>query len=74
MPEVFSEENRKKHSKLSKHSGSNNGRAKLNENDVKTIRFLKEEKKYSNSEIYKLYPQVSTATIRNILNYTTWKN
>ena len=24
-------------------------------------------------EIYNLYPQVSTASIRNIINYKTWK-
>lgn len=72
MPEVFTDENKKLHSSFSKHSGSNNGRAKLTEDDVKNIRRLKEKEKYSNSEIYALYPQVSQTSIRNILNYKTW--
>ena len=40
MPEIFTEENKKIHSKFSNHSGSNNGRAKLTEKDVKEIRRL----------------------------------
>ena len=44
MPEVFSEENKKKHSSLS-HSGVKNGNAKLTEKDVKTIRKMYENKK-----------------------------
>lgn len=72
MPEVFSEQNKKLHSSFSNHSGENNGRAKLTKEDVIKIRFLKEQENYTNSEIYKLYPQVSTTSIRNILNYKTW--
>ena len=72
MPEVFTAENKKIHSSFSNHSGSNNGRAKLSEEDVKRIRYLKEKENYSNSEIYKLYPQISTTSIRNIINYKTW--
>lgn len=72
MPEVFTQENRKLHSSFSNHSGSKNGRAKLSEEDVIKIRYLKEKENYSNSEIYKLYPQLSTTSIRNILNYKTW--
>lgn len=74
MPEVFTEENKKIHSKFSNHSGSNNGRSKLTEKDVREIRRLKEKENYSNLDIYKLYPQVSTTSIRNILNYKTWIN
>ena len=75
MPEVFTEENRKLHSKHKNElkSGANNGRAKLTENDVREIRRLHAEK-VSNSEIYKLYPQVSTTSIRNIINRKTWIN
>lgn len=72
MPEVFTLENKKKHSSFSKHSGSNNGRAKLTEEDVIKIRNLKEKENFNNSDIYKLYPQVSQTSIRNILNYKTW--
>ena len=73
MPEVFTEENKKIHSKHSK-SGELNGRAKLTKQDVIEIRRLHEEEKLSNQELYKLYPQVSTASIRNVINYKTWNN
>lgn len=72
MPEVFTKEN--KHFQAStSHSGENNGRSKLTKEDVIKIRKLHEEDNISNSEIYKMYPQVSTASIRNIINYKTWK-
>ena len=72
MPEVFTKEN--KHFQAStSHSGENNGRSKLTKEDVIKIRKLHEEDNISNSEIYKMYPQVSTTSIRNIINYKTWK-
>lgn len=73
MPEVFTEENKHYHSGLAK-SGELNGRAKLTKQDVIEIRRLHEEEKISNQELYKLYPQVSTTSIRNIINYKTWIN
>ena len=75
MPEVFSEENRKKHSQIknNKKAGSNNGRAKLTEKDVLNIRKLHSEG-VNNSEIYQLYPQISTTSVRNIINRKTWTN
>lgn len=72
MPEVFTEENKKKHRTL-KRSGSNNSHAKLQAEDVKKIRKLHQEGK-TNKELYSLYPQVSPTTIRDIINYKTWKN
>ena len=72
MPEVFTTERKHYHSSLSK-SGSKNGRAKLTEIDVKTIRELKAEGK-TLKEIYSLYPHISTTSIRNVINYKTWKN
>lgn len=72
MPEVFTEANRKKHSSF-KNQGAANGRAKLTEEDVLTIRRLHNEG-ISNSELYKAYPQVSKNTIRDIINGNTWKN
>ena len=72
MPEVFTEENRKKHASL-KRSGTNNSHAKLTVEDVKVIRKLHQEG-VSNKELYTLYPQVSTVTIRDIINNKTWKN
>ena len=68
--DVYTEENKKKHKP--DHSGENNGRAKLTKEDVIKIREL--SKTLSNSEIYKLYPQVSSNTIRNVINRITWKN
>lgn len=71
-PEVFTKENRKKHSSLSK-IGERNGRAKLTEQDIKKIRELHNQR-ISNKEIYNLYPQVTTTSIRDIINYKTWKH
>lgn len=71
MPEVFTDELKHYHSGLSK-SGELNGRAKLNWDDIHKIRQL-HQNKISNSDIYKLYPQVSTTSIRNIINNKTWK-
>lgn len=71
-PEVFTNEAKRKHSSYSK-SGNLNGRAKLKEEDVLTIRKLNNDG-ISNVEIYKLYPQVSSKTIRDIINKKTWKN
>lgn len=72
MPEVFTEQNKKIHSSL-KRSGSNNSHAKLTAEDVKNIRKLHSDGK-TNKELYVLYPQVSTTTIRDIINFKTWKN
>lgn len=65
--DVYTEENKLKH--RPDHNGENNGRAKLTKEDVIKIREL--HKTLSNSEIYKLYPQVSTTSIRNIINRKT---
>ena len=72
MPEVFTEENRKRHSKIGR-AGERNGRAKLKEEDVLNIRKLHSEG-IPNKEIYNLYPQVTTTSIRDIINNKTWKN
>ena len=71
MPEIFTDELKKYHTSLGK-KGSNNGRAKLNWDNVRDIREMHEEG-ISNSEIYKKYPQVSHTTIRDIINNKTWK-
>lgn len=72
MPEVFTEENRRLHSSF-KNQGSNNGHAKLTESDVLKIRKLWKGGT-TRQELYSLYPQVSTTTIRSIINNKTWKN
>lgn len=70
MPEVFTEENKKKHSGLG-HVGEKNIKAKLTENDVINIRAMWKSGK-TRKEIYDLYPQVTTTSIRSILNNKTW--
>ena len=72
MPEVFTPENKKKHSSIIR-QGANNGRAKLNEEDVLNIRQLHKDG-VLNSEIYKKYPQVTPTSIRAVINGLTWKN
>lgn len=69
MPEVFTKENKHKHSSRSK-SGSLNGRAKLTEKDVITIRKLYKEG-MTTSELYEKYPQVTKTTIRGVINNKT---
>lgn len=71
MPEVFTEENKNKHSKKS--VGIKNPRNVLTEEQVLDIR-QKHNEGISNSELYKLYPQVSTTSIRDIINKKTWKH
>lgn len=72
MPEVFTEENKKKHHGLTK-QGARNPKAKLSEEEVIEIRRLHEDG-VSNSELYKAFPQVSTVSIRDIINGKTWKH
>lgn len=72
MPEVFTKENRHKHSGMSK-SGSLNGRAKLTEEDVIKIRQRWKEGA-TRKELYNAYPQVSQVSVRDIINGKTWKH
>lgn len=72
MPEVFTKENKKKHLVYSK-CGTNNGRAKLTEQDIIAIR-EKWKNGCSRKELYEAYPQVSQTSIRDIINNKTWKH
>lgn len=72
MPEVFTEENRKKHSSLGR-QGENNGRAKLSKKDVIWLRD-QYENGATRQELYRAFPNVSQTTICNVINYKTWKN
>lgn len=72
MPEVFTEENKKKHHGKTK-QGTRNPKAKLTEEQVIEIRRLHEDG-VSNSELYKAFPQVSSKSIRDIINGKTWKH
>lgn len=71
MPEVFTQELKNYHSSLTKR-GDKNGRAKLTWDDVHKIREL-HKNGLSNSELYKLYPNVSSNSIRSVINNKTWK-
>ena len=71
MPEVFTEENKKKHHGKTK-QGAKNPKAKLTEEQVIKIRQLHKDG-VSNSELYKAFPQVSSTSIRDIINGKTWK-
>lgn len=76
MPEVFTEENKKQHTLLKGQknmTGEKNPKAKLTIKDVKDIRKLYDSK-HSFKELYKLYPQVTQTTIRDICHRKTWKN
>ena len=72
MPEVFTEENKKKHHGKTK-QGTKNPKAKLTEEQVIKIRQLHKDG-VSNSELYKTFPQVSSTSIRDIINGKTWKH
>ena len=72
MPEVFTEENKHYHSSIIR-SGELNGRSKFKKEDVLKIRRLHNEG-VSNKELYAMYPQVTPTSIRDIINFKTWKN
>ena len=72
MHEVFTRENQKIHHGLGR-QGEKNGRSKLTTENVLHIRHLHNEG-VSNKEIYSLYPQVTPASIRDIINGKTWKH
>jgi GIY-YIG catalytic domain. len=70
-PEVFTEENKKKH--LSKSVGSKNPRSKLTEEQVLKIRELATNG-VTPKEIHKEYSMVSLTSIRDVINRKTWKH
>lgn len=72
MPEVFTEESKKKHSSLS-HSGENNSKAKLTAEKVKEARELYSRGNTSYAALAKKYG-VSAATMRSAICKITWKN
>lgn len=70
MPEVFTEGNREKHSRMGRR-GEKNGRVKLTEADVLRIRDL-HKSGAKNSEIYKMYPYLTPTSVRDVINGKTW--
>lgn len=74
-PEVFTEENKQKHTQFRICSGEKNGRAKLKKEEVIQMRKDFESKKKTRKEIQDQYKdRVSSTSINNILRYATWKN
>ncbi len=67
---IFTDENKKNHHQLGK-NGTKNGRAKLTEQDVILIR-QKHQDGITNQEIYKLFPNITPTSIRNVINKKTW--
>lgn len=73
MPEVFTRENKLKQRNYKRPVGEKNGRAKLTELDVVNIRKMWKET-HNRKNIYEAYPHVTPTSIRDIINYKTWKN
>ena len=73
MPEVFTRENKLKQRNYKRPVGEKNGRAKLTELDVVNIRKMWKETR-NRKIIYETYPHVTPTSIRDIINYKTWKN
>lgn len=73
MPEVYSEENINFHKNNTSMSGSKNGRARLTEQDVRTIR-LRRKNGETLGDVYKDYQHLlSKGSFANIWSYQNWK-
>lgn len=74
MPEVYTEENRLFHLHDTGQKGSQNGRAKLSEEDVYQIR-LRRKNGEELSEVYKDYQdKLTKGSFTNVWSYQNWKN
>lgn len=74
LPEVYTPENKAFHSKNTGNSGSSNGRAKLTEEDVYTIR-LRRKNGDNIREVYQDYQDKLTyGSFTNVWTYQNWKN
>lgn len=71
MPEVFTKENRFKHSSLA-NQGINNGRAKMTEEDVLKMRKMWNQR-ISRKEIQQFFSQYTRESINCVLRGETWK-
>lgn len=74
--EWVSKEDNIKHSFIygsASHKGLRNPNSKLNEKDIKAIKFLHETNRFYNTQIAKIF-KVSSSTIDNIINNVTWSN
>lgn len=74
MPEVYTEENKNFHKNNTANRGSQNGRSKLTENDVYSIR-LRKKNGETLSQVYKDYSNKLTyKSFENVWSYRNWKN
>lgn len=74
MSEVYTEENKNFHKCNTANSGSQNGRSRLNEEDVKIIR-LRRKNGENIREVYKDYQNKLTyGSFTNVWTYQNWKN
>lgn len=74
MEEVYTPENKRFHAHNTGNKGSKNGRARLNEEDVRTIR-LRRKNGENIREVYKDYADKLTyGSFSNVWTYQNWKN
>lgn len=74
MMEVYTEQNKLYHLHDTANQGSKNGRARLNENDVKIIR-LRRKNGEQLKEVYKDYQdKITYGSFTNVWTYQNWKN
>ena len=74
MPEVYTEQNKAYHLHDTANKGSNNGRSRLTEDEVRTIR-LRRKNGDNIREVYKDYQDKLTyRSFTNIWTYQYWKN
>ena len=74
LPEVYTDENKLFHKNNTGNIGSSNGRARLNEEDVKQIR-LRRKNGENIREVYKDYQDKLTyGSFTNVWTYQNWKN
>lgn len=74
MPEVYTEENKKYHLHDTGNKGSQNGRSRLTEEDVKNIR-LRRKNGEQLKDVYEDYKdKLTKGSFSNVWTYQNWKN
>lgn len=74
MPEVYTQENKEFHLHNTGNTGSENGRARLTETDVKNIRIRRKNGELL-SEVYQDYKdKLTKGSFSNVWTYQNWKN
>ena len=74
MPEVYTEENKEFHKHNTANNGSKNGRSRLTEEDVQTIR-LRRKNGEKLLDVYQDYADKLTyGSFTNVWTYQNWKN